>query len=574
MPLQRQPHRRHAREELSPIERLVAGNTREPNALLRQFGYDLFTRVPTTFAPVTDVPVGPDYVIGPGDNLNILLWGGVQEGHQLEVNRNGAVALPRLGVIQVWGLTLDQVQRLLQQRFSEFYTDFRLAVTLGKLRTMLVYVVGEVRQPGAYTVSSLSTIINALFASGGPTKNGSLRRIQLVRQGRQIHTLDLYDFLLRGNKSQDTALQSGDTILVPLIGPVAGVAGNVKRPAIYELDPGMTLQRLLELAGGVTALGYLQRVQVERPVANERKMVVDVDLSTSRPKAAPTDLWKTRIADGDLVRIFAILTTLENAVQLEGHTVRPGRYELKPDMRLRDVLTSYTVLLPEPYLEYGEIVRYIGADMRRTVVPFNLGALLAGDPDQNLALQPQDIVRVFARADFVDPPQVRISGLVHRPGLYPLTEGLRVGDLVFRAGNVLKFAYLERAELTRRTLGLGGENAIRVEIDLSKALEGDREHNLPLQDFDHLMVRQVPDIELQRDIELTDESRFQAGRPGERGQLSPREAELLEQSRLQAGRPGERGQLSPREAELLEQSRLQAGRPGERGQLPHARLSC
>jgi protein involved in polysaccharide export with SLBB domain len=518
-----------AREELSPIERLVAGSTRDPNALLRQFGYDLFTRAPTTFAPVTDVPVGPDYVIGPGDNLNILLWGGVQEGYQLEVDRNGAVAFPRLGVVQVWGLTLDQVQRLLQQRFSEFYADFRLAVTLGKLRTILVYVVGEVRQPGAYTVSSLSTIINALFASGGPTKNGSLRRIQLVRQGRQIHTLDLYDLLLRGNKSQDTALQSGDTILVPLIGPVAGVAGNVKRPAIYELDPGTTLQRLLELAGGATALGYLQRVQVERAVANERKIVVDVDLSTSRTKVAPTDLWKTRIADGDLVRIFAILSTLENAVQLEGHTVRPGRYELKPDMRLRDVLTSYAVLLPEPYLEYGEIVRYIGADMRRTVVPYNLGALLAGAPDQNLALQPQDIVRVFARADFVDPPQVRISGLVHRPGLYPLTEGLRVGDLVFRAGNVLKFAYLERAELTRRTLGLGAENTIRVEIDLSKAMEGDREHNLPLQDFDHLVVRQVPDIELQRDLELTDESRLPAGRQGERGQLSQREADLLEQ---------------------------------------------
>ena len=162
-----------------------------------------------TFAPVTDVPVGPNYVIGPGDNLNILLWGGVQEGYQLEVDRNGAVAFPRLGVVQVWGLTLDQVQRLLQQRFSEFYADFRLAVTLGKLRTILVYVVGEVRQPGAYTVSSLSTIINALFASGGPTKNGSLRRIQLVRQGRQIHTLDLYDLLLQGNKSQDQPCSRG-----------------------------------------------------------------------------------------------------------------------------------------------------------------------------------------------------------------------------------------------------------------------------------------------------------------------------------------------------------------------------
>src|SRR5262249_8925182 len=228
----------------------------------------------------------------------------------------------------------------------------------------------------------------------------------------------------------------------------------------------------------------------------------------------------------------------------------------------------YTVLLPEPYLEYGEIVRYIGADLRRTVVPFNLGALLANDPAQNVALHPQDIVRVFARADFVDPPQVRISGLVHRPGFYPLTEGMRVGDLVFRAGNVLKFAYLERAEITRRTLGQGGENAIRVEIDLSKALEGDGEHNLPLQDFDHLMVRQVPDIELQHDIEQTDESRLQAARRGEREQLPQREGGLVDQGRLQAGRPEDRGQLPPRDADLLDQARLQAGRPGERGQLP------
>ncbi|MBM3226242.1 MAG: hypothetical protein FJZ47_20960, partial [Candidatus Tectomicrobia bacterium] len=294
-------------EELSAIERLIAGNTPDPNTFLRQFGYDLFTRPPTTFAPVTDVPVGPEYVLGPGDNLNIILWGGVQESYQLEVDRNGAIAFPRLGVVQVWGLTIEQAQRLLQQRFSEFYTDFRMAVTLGRLRTILVYVVGEVRQPGAYTVSSLSTIINALFASGGPTKNGSLRRIQLVRQGRPAHTLDLYDLLLQGNKGQDKALQSGDTILVPLIGPVAGVAGNVKRPAIYELEAGATLQRLLDLAGGATALGYLQRVQVERAVANERKMVADFDLSGARPKVAAADVWKTRVTDGDLVRIFSIL---------------------------------------------------------------------------------------------------------------------------------------------------------------------------------------------------------------------------------------------------------------------------
>jgi polysaccharide biosynthesis/export protein len=494
-------------EEPSSIERLIAGSTRDPNAFLQQFGYDLFTRVPTTFAPVVDVPVGPNYVIGPGDSLNILLWGGVQEAHQIEVDRNGAIALPRLGVVQVWGLTLDQLQRLLQQRFSEFYSDFRMAVTLGKLRTILVYVVGEVRQPGAYTVSSLSTIINALFASGGPTKNGSLRHIQLLRAGRQIHTLDLYHFLIQGDKSQDQPLQSGDTILVPLIGPIAGVAGNVKRPGIYEIEPGTTMRQLLELAGDVTTLGYLQRVQVERAVANERKVVIDVDLTQARSKAATATLWRSRIVDGDLVQVFAINTAISNSVLLEGHVLRPGRYELKSGMRLRDLIPSYEALLPEPYLDYTEIVRYIGPDLRRTAIPCNLGAMLAGDPTQNLTLQPRDIIRVFARADFVDPLQVRISGLVHKPGIYPLTEGMRLSDLIFRAGNVLKFAYLERAELTRRPAGQSSEATMRIEINLGKALEGDQEHNLFLQDFDHLMVRQIPDVELQRDVTLVDEGR-------------------------------------------------------------------
>jgi polysaccharide export outer membrane protein len=598
-----------APDELSPIERLLAGSVPDAASTLRQFGYDLFTRVPTTFAPVTDVPVGPDYVIGPGDNLNILLWGGVQEGYQVEVNRNGTIALPRLGAVQVWGLTLDQVQRLLQQRFGEFYPDFRMAVTLGRLRTILVYVVGEVRQPGAYTVSALSTMINALFASGGPTKSGSLRRIQLVRAGRQIHTLDLYDFLIQGDKSQDQSLQSGDTILVPLIGSVAGVAGNVKRPGIYEISPGTSLRQLLDLAGDVTPLGYLQRVQVERIVANEKKVVVDVDLLQSRRKSTPATLWQTRIADGDLVRIFAIITKPENVVLLDGHVVRPGRYELKAGMRLRDLLPAYTALLPEPYLDYGEIVRYVEPDLRRIVVPFNVRALLAGDPAHNLILQPLDNVRVFPKTQFADPPtvtvegevrapgtfpllgamrvrdlvaragwltnmaymeraevlritadrdlralpfnlraalqgqeqdnlllqnedrviihnlfeqkfpqNVRVVGLVNKPGEYPLTEGMRVSDLIFRAGSVQKLAYLEKAELTRHRIGQSGDAAMRVEINLAQALAGDTEHNLFLEDFDQLLIRPIPDIELDRTVEFLGEVRFPGAYPVQKGE--------------------------------------------------------
>jgi polysaccharide export outer membrane protein len=499
---------------LSPIERLLAGQTPQPERFLRQFGYDLFRQAPTTFAPVTNVPVGPDYVIGPGDSLNIVLWGGVQAAYQVTVDRNGAITVPRLGVVQVWGLTLEQLRPFLRQRFEEFYPDFQMAVTLGELRTIRVFVVGEVRQPGAYTVSSLSTIINALFASGGPTKNGTLRHIQLVRRGAVVHRLDLYNFLLRGDKSQDRTLQSGDTIFVPVIGPVAGVAGNVKRPAIYEITPRTTLQGLLHLAGGVTPIGYLQRLQVERIIANEKKIVVDLDLSVSRHDRR----WQTPITDGDLVQVFAIVPTLENVVQLEGHVVRPGRYELKPGMRLHDLVTSYDDLLPEPYLAYADIVRLVEPDLHREIIPFNLGALLAGDPAQNLVLHPQDMVRIYSQETFVDRPVATVQGEVRQPGMYPLLGGMRVRDLVFRAGGLKRLAYLVKAELTRHTISQGGDVVERLEIDLGRAMSGDPEHNVVVEDLDQLVVRRIPDINLQRTVEILGEVRFPGTYPIQKGE--------------------------------------------------------
>ena len=558
---------------------------------------------------MTDVPVGPSYVIGPGDGLNIILWGNVQEAYQVEVDRNGAITIPRLGVIQVWGFTVEQLQVFLRQRFAQFYPDFQMAITLGKLRTILVYVVGEVRQPGAYTVSSLSTIINALFASGGPMKTGSMRRIRLVRSGKTIHTLDLYNFLLNGDKSQDQTLQSGDTIFVPVIGPVAGVAGNVRRPAIYEIVPPTTLQRLLELAGGVTPSGYLQRVHVERFIAHEKKIVVDIDLS-SLPSARVSKQWQTSLQDGDLISVFPIVTTLENVVQLEGHVVRPGRYELKPGMRLRDLVPSYTALLPEPYLDYAEIVRYVQPDLHQVVVPFNVRALLAGETEHNVLLQPQDSVRLFAKASFVDQPKAtiqgevrrpgsypllgemrvkdlvaragwltkeaylpraeiirvtanrdlqsiplnleaalreyrpdnlllqdddtvvihnlfeqkyrqnaRVSGLVNKPDTYPITAGMRISDLVFRAGGVQKLAYLEKAELTRHKITQGGDLITRVEVNLNQAFAGDPDHNILLEDFDHLLVRRISDIDLvDLNVEIQGEVLFPGIYPIQKGE--------------------------------------------------------
>lgn len=473
-------------EELSPIERLLAGSATDDTGPLRQFGYDLFTGAPTTFAPVTDVPISADYVVGPGDSVNIVLWGGIQDTYQVLIDRNGTLTLPRLGVVEVGGLTLDQLQNLLQRRFAEYYPDFRMAVTLGKLRTILVYVVGEVQQPGAYTVSALSTVVNGLFTSGGPTKNGSLRRIQIIHQDKRVHTLDLYSFLLQGDKSQDRTLQAGDTIFVPLIGPVAGVAGNVKRPAIYEIDTGMTLRKIFDLAGGITPLGYLQRVQVERVVANEKRIVVDFDLSAQQKSRR--DAWQTLIADGDLARILPIIPKVENIVTLEGHVLRPGRYELKPGMRLRDLIPSYQVLLPEPYPAYAEIVRYVEPDARRIITPFTLTDLFAGDPTANLSLRPQDTIRIFAQTAFVDAPTASIEGEVRQPGTYPLLGEMRVADLVAKAAGVTKFASFERAEILRVT---ETRELRSLPFLLGKALQGDNAHNLLLANEDRVVVHNL-----------------------------------------------------------------------------------
>jgi len=280
-------------------------------------------------------------------------------------------------------------------------------------------------------------------------------------------------------------------------------------------------------------------------------VVVDLNLATVLPSVT-AEGWQTPLQDGDLVSVLPITALLENAVQLEGHIIRPGNYELKPGMRLRDLLPTYDALQPESYLEYAEIIRRRRPDGQITVVPFNLGALLAGDASQNLALQAQDIVRVFAEVDYLDPQQVRVSGLVHKPGIYPLTEGTRVRDLVMRAGNVRNFAYLEEAELTRRQLDAVPELRMRIEISLAKALAGDPEHNLLLQNFDHLLVRQVPGVELQRAPQVV------ARAPQQQGSALPADMTQQQGSALPADMTQQQGSALPADMAQQQGSALPA----------------
>ena len=496
--------------EKSEIEAILSGKIPQTVSTdLAQFGYDLFRTTVSTFAPITDVPVGPDYIVGPGDRFTIFIWGRYEFSHQVEVDRNGEISLPKLGVLKVWGLTFSHLHDYLLAEFLKYYKDFRLNLTMDRLRTIRVYVVGEAVNPGSYSLSSLSTVYNALFVAGGPTKRGSLRKIQLIRNGKNIQTIDLYEFLLKGDKSQDERLQSGDTLFIPIIGPVAGIAGSVKRPAIYELQGPMNLGELMSLAGGVTSIGYLQRVQIERVVAHEKRIVEDFNLTSFARGEAHSPELSVKLQDSDMVKIFPIHSTTQKIVYLEGHVKRPGGYEIKEGMKLLDIIPSVADLLPEPYLEYAHIIRLIPPDFRPYTIALNLKKLfLTKDPEQNIPLQEHDRLIIFGSKEMREIPQVSVIGEVNKPGKYPFIENMRVKDLVHQAGNLKRSAYLPEAEITRLTKGEREVVSKNIYINLHEAAKENPVHNILLEEDDSLFVRQVPKWYLDKKVSITGEVRF------------------------------------------------------------------
>lgn len=520
---------------------------------LKQFGYDVFNTPITTFAPVTNVPVGPDYVIGPGDSFTVTLWGRVDAQHILRVDRSGQIVLPEVGALRVWGMKFGELESYLQHELSRKFTDFKMSVAMDRLRSIHVFVVGEAVAPGTYTVSSLSTAINALFAAGGPSRNGTLRKVRLSRSGQEPNQIDLYDLLLGGDKSKDIRLQDGDTIFIPLIGPVVGVAGNVKRPAIYEMAGPMTLRQVLDLAGGVTFGGWLQRVQVERVHNHERRIVVDLDISQAGTDGQPSPAESTLLQDGDVVKVLSVAPRDERMVRLEGHVVRNGRCEWKPGMRLSSVLTSYEVLLPQPNTEYAQIERLVPPDLHPIVIPFNVGQLLAGDKSQDLELSQYDTIRIF-RWDERTSRSVNVSGMVFDPNTYRLVPDMKVTDLIDAAGGLQKNAYLRTAEITRRHISQEGMVTEKIDIDLEKALAGDGEHNLPLCDYDYLVVRPIPDLVFDVNAVILGEVRFPGTYPIRKGETL---SSLIERAGGYTDRAYLRGSVFTREsAKLIQRRRL------------------
>lgn len=511
-------------EPLSTIELLMAGQgPNEVSTDLRQFGYDVFRRRVTTFAPITNVPVGSNYIVGPGDRFTVTMWGRHNDRIGVVIDREGKIALPEVGVLNVSGMSFGKLQDYLESELKRKYTDFRMHIAMGRLRTITVYTIGEAKAPGSYTLSSLSTAINALFAAGGPSRNGTLRSIRLLRNGQEPRAVDLYDFLLGGDKSVDVRLQDGDTIHIPLLGSVVGIAGNVKRPAIYEMRGALALGQALDLAGGVTYAGQLQHVQIERVENNRRRIVVDFDLSKpSQPgsngeqRTEYTDGLTTLVQDGDLIKVFPVFDREENVVFLEGPFMQTGKYELKPGMRLRDIL-EYDMFQPGVNLEYAEIERLVPPDRHSVFLPFNLGKLLDGDETENLQLADSDTIRAFYW-DEKGAKSVSISGMVYDPNNYRFVPGMRLTELLDAAGGLRKNAYLGKAELTRRHVSSVGMLTEKKSITLSNALAGDESHNVLLQDHDHLVIRPVPELDFGRTVEVLGEFRFPGAYPLRRGE--------------------------------------------------------
>ena len=494
------------------------------------FGADLFKNVPSTFAPLDNVPVTADYVIGPGDQIVIRAWGQLDADVTTVVDRTGGLNIPKIGTLQVAGVKYQNLHEHIKNAIGRIYRNFELSVSLGQLRSIQVFVVGQARRPGSYTVSSMSTLVNAVFAAGGPAATGSMRQIQLKRGNKVVTELDLYDLLINGDKSKDAALLPGDVIYMPPVGALVAINGSVNVPAIFELKKDGTLADLIGWGGGLANTAAGQKATVERIDNRSVRKVEEFNLDTGAARVG--------LRDGDLVTIYALSPRIENAVSLRGNVAQPLRAPWRQGMRVRDLIPDAKVLLSKEYWnrrnlsatvsdesakaatgdatqtnlfaqasanikglaatagqaniselivvnqrevnwDYAVIERVNPRDLTTTLLPFNLGkAVIENDAAQNLLLQPGDVVTVFAIGDIKQQTDkktkyVRVEGELVTPGIYRAEPGESLRQMLARVGGLSPNAYLFGAELVREsTRAQQQKNLIDVVDRLEKEMQG------------------------------------------------------------------------------------------------------
>lgn len=417
---------------------------------IKQFGYNLFEQPPSTFAPVDTVPAGPDYLLGPGDEIRIAIWGKINGEYKSVIDKDGKINLPTVGILHLSGMTFQDAKALIEKEFGRYYTDIKINISMGSLRSIRVFVVGNARKPGSYTLSSFSTVINALFAAGGPNKAGSMRGIQVKRNGKTLVSLDLYDFLLRGDKTKDVRLMSEDVIFIPTVGPLVGIAGNVKVPAIYELKGEMRVLDLIEMAGGTNSISFKNRLQVLRIEEGREQTLREIDLSEI-VRNKENDLI---LKDGDVVKIFPVVQTVEKMVHLAGAVKSPGTYGYTEGMTLMDLLKYSGGLLRYANREEAELTRvYISPEGPKTDrIVVRLDKAIEGDPQYNIPLKEDDYLFIRTVPEWELYRTVAITGEIKYPGTYTINKGETISSLIERAGGYTDTAYLKGAVFTRESV--------------------------------------------------------------------------------------------------------------------------
>lgn len=495
-------------EEEGEVESLFTRYLRDEDSVevsgeLKPFGYEFFEEKDKTAGSA--LPVPSDYVVGPGDKVEVFLWGRMNERHTLEVARDGTVHFPNIGTLEVAGMSFSEMKGFLKTRADKIIGT-QISVTMGELRSVQVFVLGELKNPGAYTLKAMTTITGALTAAGGPTGIGSMRDIKLKRADRVVSVLDLYELFLEGDNSADLRLKSGDVVFVPTTGPLVGITGGVKRPGVYELKDESTLSEAVKLAGGLLPSAYAGRVQVKRIEENSARVVVDLDAEEALERKNPSGFI---LRDADLVRVFSVQDDQANTVTLKGNVKRPGVYELKPGMKLSDLISSAEDLKNETYLDYGVVKRTTRPEGEVSLISFNPGKVLNGSSAEDIELADGDEVFVFSRWLFEDRKTVTIEGEVRKPGEYDLEEDMTVRDLVLKAGKLTNEAYLGRADLYR-TDPVTNRVSL-MSLNLASALRGEQGEDLPLTVFDRVVVHSVEDINPRRFVTVKGE----VTRPGE-----------------------------------------------------------
>ena len=453
---------------------------------VERFGMEVFQNGTRDLQMIPmDLPAGPDYVLGPGDSISIDLWGAVSRRFPARVDREGRVSLPEVGPVLVAGKSLAEVQQLVQRTLRTQFNDVSADVSLARLRTIRIYVVGDVERPGAYDVGSLSTPLNALFAAGGPTARGSLRIVRHNRGNELVQDVDLYDLLLQGVKGKIDRLENGDTVMIPPLGPEITVEGMVRRPAIYELKDEKSLADALALAGGLLPTAMLRHIEVQRLVAHQKQTMLDLEVpAEDSSQDVSLKLQAFQIQDGDKIRIYPIASYVKDAVYLEGHVRRPGKYSYREGMKVTDLIGSYEDLLPEPASHYGEIIRLRAPDFRPTVESFNLGDALA-DPSKAPVLHALDTVQVFGRYDFEDAPAISVLGDVRSPGTYRTSGDIHLSDAIHLAGGLTPDAQKLDAQVFRY---LPDSTLKILNVKLDGALTGNPTENIMLNPRDRVLI--------------------------------------------------------------------------------------